>query len=250
MDADLLEVFAARCGLVCAVGAGGKKTTLYRLAAAHAGRVGITATVHIAHFPADLDAREVIADDPLPDVIEAAAGARRVAFARPSSKSHRLAGIEPAQIVQIHAAAGFDVTLIKADGARGRWIKAPNPDEPQFPPGIATVIPVVSARCIGEPLTARIAHRVERIGAVTGARPDEVITPEHVARLLADPQGALKGTETATVVPLINMVDDPGRETLAREAAERALALTDRFDRVVLASMNRADNPLVSVITR
>ena len=44
--ARLLDLLAARTGLVCAVGAGGKKSTLYRLAEAHrlagTGRVGLT----------------------------------------------------------------------------------------------------------------------------------------------------------------------------------------------------------------
>lgn len=250
MNEELLEILAARTGLVCLVGAGGKKTTLYRLAGAHPGRVGITSTVHIAHFPADLDACEVITDEPLTAVIEAAATSRRVAFARPSHKPHRLAGVDPDQIGRIHTAAGFEVTLIKADGARSRWIKAPKPDEPQLPAGTTTVIPVVSARAIGRPLSEGIAHRVEQVMTVTGARLNEIITPEHIARLLASEQGALQGVEDACVVPLINMVDDPQREGLAREAAERALSLTGRFKRVVLASMRRPDNPLVAVITR
>jgi probable selenium-dependent hydroxylase accessory protein YqeC len=250
MNEELLEVLAACTGLVCLVGAGGKKTTLYRLAGAHPGRVGITSTVHIARFPADLDAREIIADESLTAVVEAAATSRRVAFARPSRKPHRLAGVEPDQIARIHTAAGFQVTLIKADGARSRWIKAPKTDEPQLPSGTTTVIPVVSARAIGRPLSEAIAHRVEQVMAVTGARLNEVITPEHIARLLASEQGALQGVGDANVVPLINMVDDPERETLAREAAERALSLTARFERVVLASMRRPDNPLVDVITR
>ena len=38
---DLLDVLEARAGIVCAVGAGGKKTTLYRLADLHPGRVGL-----------------------------------------------------------------------------------------------------------------------------------------------------------------------------------------------------------------
>ncbi|MGH8526177.1 MAG: selenium cofactor biosynthesis protein YqeC, partial [Gammaproteobacteria bacterium] len=87
------------------------------------------------------------------------------------------------------------------------------------------------------------------ISAVTGVEPGETITPEHVARLLTDEQGALKGIGKATVVPLINMVDEPEQEALARQVAKWALALTRRFDRVVLASMLR-DAPIVAVITR
>ena len=47
----------------------------------------------------------------------------------------------------------------------------------------------------------------------------------------------------------INMVDGPEQEALARQVAKWALALTRRFDRVVLASMLR-DAPIVAVITR
>jgi hypothetical protein len=45
------------------------------------------------------------------------------------------------------------------------------------------------------------------------------------------------------------MVDDEAARSGARAVAERALAATDRFDRVVLASMIRAD-PVVEVIAR
>ncbi len=251
MTTDLLDALMAHRGLVCLVGAGGKKTTLYRLAGEHPGRVGITATVHTALFPKSLGAKEIIDEAPrLSDtVVAAAARRRRIAFARPSEKKGRLAGLDPAQVVEIHTAAAFDVTLVKADGARGRWIKAPQHDEPNVPQDTTTIIPIVSAKAIGEPLTERVAHRIEHISAVTGALPGNPITTEHVARLLTDKNGALKHVGNAFVVPLINMVDDAKCEALANEAAEQALALSDRFDRVVLAAMTSAD-PLVRVLYR
>lgn len=251
MNAELLDVLSARTGLVCLVGAGGKKTTLYQLAGAHRGRVGITTTVQITPFPIKLGAHEIIAveRDLQREVSRAAEKWRRVAYARPSEKHGRFAGIDPRLVSEIHEAAGFDVTLIKADGARSRWIKAPDTYEPQIPENVGTVIPIVSARAIGEDLTDRIAHRIERLVVVTGAKPDKPITTEHVARLLAAEQGALRDVGDAEVVPVINMVDDAKRERLAREAAEQALALSKRFDRVVLASMKN-DDPLVCVIRR
>jgi hypothetical protein len=51
------------------------------------------------------------------------------------------------------------------------------------------------------------------------------------------------------VVPVINMVDDQQRLTLAREAAAGALARSDRFDRVVLARM-ADEQPLVEIVAR
>ena len=46
------------------------------------------------------------------------------------------------------------------------------------------------------------------------------------------------------------MVDDALLEAHAREAAAVALALTDRFDRVVLVSLARLADPLVAVVRR
>lgn len=251
-NASLLDLLHARTGLVCLVGAGGKKTTLYHLAAVHPGRIGITSTVHTHDFPKTLEATQVITGPEaiFSSVTRAAGSARVVAFGLLSTKYQRLAGLSPLQIAQIHDAAGFEVTLIKCDGARGRRIKAPGANEPPIPADASAVIPVVSARAIGQLLSERVAHRVDRVAAVTGACPGDIITPEHVARLLASEQGALKNAGHAKVVPLINMVDNAELELLAGQAAEQALELCGgRFDRVVLASMRSAE-PVVGVIAR
>lgn len=247
----LLDALQARRGLVCFVGAGGKKTTFYRLAAEHPGRVGITATVHIPFFPKSVQAHPIIADEEalLPALLEASSRHEKVIFACPSDKHGRYAGIATSLVSATHARTGFDVTLVKADGARSRWIKAPNESEPRIPPDADTVVCVVSAQAIGQPLSDRIAHRVERIEAICGARAGEPIGAQHVARLLASEEGGLRGVGEARVIPVINMVDDEERRGLARRAAEHALAATERFDRVVLTSMRR-DSPVVEVVRR
>lgn len=248
---ELLDVLEARTGIICAVGAGGKKTTLYRLAGLHPGRVGITATVPIARFPRTLDAEEVIADveELARAVVEAAARHRRIAFALPEVKKARYGGLPGELLREIRNRAGFDCVLVKADGARMRWIKAPDDSEPLIPSGATTVLPVVSARAIGEPLSEQIAHRPSRVEAVTGARIGEPLSTTHVARLLASPAGALRDTGHALIVPILNMVDSNALRRVAERAARQALDLTDRFDRVVLTSAERRD-PLVQVITR
>jgi probable selenium-dependent hydroxylase accessory protein YqeC len=248
---ELLDLLCAREGIVCAVGAGGKKTTLQHLALMHGGRVGLTATVPMAHFPAQLGACEVIAEagELLAAVVQAAAAHRLVAFAHPDVRKGRYGGLAPELVAQIKAAAGLDVVFAKCDGARMRWIKAPEESEPVIPAEAATVIPIVSARALGEPLTEAVAHRLSHLEAVSGARYNEPITPEHVARLLASPQGALKNVGRAAVVPVINMVDDPRREELARQAALMALELSERFDRVVLTS-HKQTRRLVDVVAR
>ncbi len=247
----LLDLFCARAGLICTVGAGGKKTTLYRLAALHSGRVALTSTVFIPPFPKDLQATVIRApsEQVVAAVCEAARTHRAVAYTGVVTKKGRFEGVAPALVKEIHERAGFDVTFVKADGARTRMIKAPADDEPQLPPGTRCVIPIVSAAAIGAPLSERIAHRPERLAELTGAEIGKPLKPEHVAVLLSSEQGLLKGCDPAHVVPLINMVDDAERREFARTAAQEALRLSHRFDVVVLASMRAAD-PLVEVVRR
>ena len=153
-------------------------------------------------------------------------------------------------IARLHTGGGFAVTLIKADGARMRWLKAPREDEPVLPEGVTTVLPVVSARALGQPLDQASAHRLERVAAVTGASLGEPLRPAHLARLLASLEGSLQRVGAAVVVPIVNMVDDnEERRAEAREVARQALAATDRFDRVILTSMIATD-PVVEVASR
>jgi len=243
----MIDLLAARTGVLCAVGAGGKKSLMRWLAAHHPGPVALTATVHTAP-PMELSGDRVHLG--APDDIEAWLGGRPVppvAFAGPPEKPGRWSGLPPAAIGRLHAAGGFALTVVKADGARMRLIKAPRPDEPMIAPAATTVVPLVSARAIGRPLDERTVHRPERLAAVLDAEPGETLTPAHLARLLSSPEGALQGTGDATVVPVINMVDDDRRHTLARQAAEAALAATDRVRRVLLMRLDR-DDALVEVI--
>lgn len=248
---ELIDLLAARKGIVCVVGAGGKKSIIYQLAREHAGRVAVTTSVHMSEFPESLSMERIIDDGAvLRERVLAADTARCVAYAHRSHKQGRTAGVDPATIASIHKEAGFDATFVKADGARMRWIKAPAQGEPLIVPDVATVIPVLSARAIGEPLDERVAHRVERVEAVTGIARGGTLTAEAVGRLLASENGALRGVGDARVAPVINMVDNDRQQELAMAAATAAMAMTSRFDRVVLCCLRQPSAPVVAVVTR
>jgi probable selenium-dependent hydroxylase accessory protein YqeC len=248
-NASLLRALGAERGVVCAIGAGGKKTTLYRLLQAHAGRVGLTATAFTADFPAELGAQTIIAPaQELLTQVPAAAGPR-VAYAQPSDKPSRVAGLDAGTITRIHADGCFELTLVKADGARMRRIKCPQAHEPSIPACTDTVLLVLSALAIGKPLTDKVAHRPERVAAVTGLALGEPIRPADLAAIFSRQHGLLQGTEGYRVIPVLNMVDDAALEAAAREVAHQTLTACARFDRVVLTSNRRADY-LVDVIAR
>ncbi len=250
-DDELLDLFEARRGVICAVGAGGKKSTLYSLLMRHPGRVALTATVFTAHFPAGLGLTSVIAEeDELRARLAPLAEANRLGFAAPSEKPGRYSGIAPGLVSRLHVDTEREATFVKADGARMRWMKAPREGEPVLPADCSTLICVLSAKALGRPLSDEIAHRLEHIRAVTGLHDDEIVEPKHLARLLVSDEGLLRGSVARAVVPVINMVDDSREQELAREAAEIALVETDRFSKVILASMRRKDQPVVAVIER
>jgi len=252
MTIGLIEALLAREGIVAFVGAGGKKTTLYALAAEHPGRIGITTTTFTPRFPRRAGVCAIIDDDPdlAPMVADAARAHPRVAFARPSDKPGRVAGIDPGLVGACHAAGGFDATYVKADGARMRAIKAPGPEEPPIPPDATTVVFLVSAAAFGAPLDEHIAHRPERLAAVTGIAPGAPITAAAVGRLLASPAGALQHVPAAArLVAVINAVDDDGRADAARAAARAALDATERIERIVLTS-HRRGAPWIEVVER
>lgn len=250
-SSTLIEELDAYRGIVCAVGAGGKKSVLYQLMREHAGHVALTTTVHMSEFPENLPLARIIDEEPvLRNRVLAAARSGSVAYACPSKKPGRYSGVSPGTIRSIHEEAGFDASFVKADGARMRWIKAPGEGEPLLVQGSDVVIPVVSARAIGEPLDKRVAHRIECLEAVTGVAHGKPLTPEAVGRLLASEAGALRGSGGARVAPVINMVDNDSKEELARDAAMAAIKMTSRFDRVVLCCLRRSSSPVVAVVTR
>ena len=240
---DIADALAARSGLVCVVGAGGKKTTLYGLAN-RLPRAAVTATVRIPIFD-DQVSEVVVTDDP----IAALAGRTEwpVGVVPEREREDRYRGYDPETVSRLAAAADAEVVLVKADGARTRWLKAPNEREPRIPRAADTVIPIASARVVGRPLDGETVHRPERVAALTGRGEGEPITADDVAAVLADDEGGLRDVPPdATVVPLVNMVDDADLESAGREIAEGVLARTD-VSRVVLARMNAPD-PLVAVV--
>lgn len=249
MSQALINAVDAQAGIICAVGAGGKKSLLYRLLDAHPGRIGLTASAMTAP-PSQrrVEWRCIASAEALAMQVPAAArDHRRLAFACPSDKPGRVSGLAVEQIATLHERAQFNVTLVKADGARMRGIKAPRADEPLVVPGTQTVIYVVSAHVIGATLNAEVAHRPNLLSERLGLAEGERITAAHVGQLLAHPAVIHQNAGDARVIALINQVDNDERRALARAAAEAAMHLAHAPSRVVLGAMS-ATNPLVDIV--
>jgi probable selenium-dependent hydroxylase accessory protein YqeC len=227
------------------VGAGGKKTTLYRLVRELDGAV-LTSTVWIPLFDGRVE-RVVETTDPV--------GALDAVTERPlglvprQARPDRYAGYEPSVVDDV-AAAGGTPLLVKADGARNRLFKAPAADEPRLPASTTVVVALASVRAVGEPLSEDAVHRPERVTALTGLDEGDEIRPDDVATVLAHESGGLKNVpDGARVVPVVNMVDTPTLVETGRTVARGVLDRASRVERVLLTRLNEPD-PVVDAVER
>lgn len=236
--ADALEL--GDRALVAFVGAGGKKTAMNRLVEEGTARglaVGYTTTTHVP--PPDLP---IALSDPetLERVLEE--HEPPVAFAReeveqPERADRKLRGFEPSVVDWTYRTRRYDWLLVKADGARRRGFKAPGPDEPALPRAATQVVPVVSVQVVGQPLTPEHVHRVDRVAAITGLEPGDIIDAEAVGTVLGSPEGGLKGVpEGATVTYLVNQADTPALAATARTVLEHAFEGAERPVRGAVSS--------------
>lgn len=232
---DLRDAFDPE-GIVAVVGAGGKKSTLYALAA-ELDRAVVTATVRIPPFEGQVE-RLAVTDDPISLLRDNDEWPLGLVYGRDGERDRYL-GYEPATIDEMAEETDAPL-LVKADGARTRWLKAPKADEPQIPSSADIVVPVASVRSVGEPLTEERVHRPELVAELTGRELGDPIQPGDIVRVLTHENGGMKDVPAdARVVVLLNMVDDAGLEATARAIAEDLLE-DGRIDRVVLGRMDRA----------
>jgi len=241
----LADALSARRGVICVVGAGGKKSTLYALAR-RLDRAVVTATVRIPIF--DQHVADVVVTDTPVAALERTTD-WPVGVVPDRDRDDRYLGYDPGVVDAIRDSDVADTVLVKADGARMREFKAPGDREPQLPATADTVLPIASVHAVGEPLTEEFVHRPERVAALTGLELGDTIRPSDVATVLTSERGGRADVpDGATVVPVLNKVDDSALETVAREIASDILSRST-VPRVVLTQLT-ASEPVVSVVER
>jgi probable selenium-dependent hydroxylase accessory protein YqeC len=189
----LLEALGiARGDVVSVVGAGGKTTLVYRLAAearAAGWRVLVTTTTHMGTLaeattgPVLVEAEAAIEEE----LVRALATEGRATVLGRRVRADKIEGLAPERVDTLAATPGLDLVLVEADGARGRSLKAPAAHEPVIPASTTLVIVVAALDAIGRALDAATVHRVGLVCAATGAAEGTVIDAALVAAALVRP---------------------------------------------------------------
>lgn len=220
--------------LISLVGAGGKTTTMYTLASELAGkgmRVVTTTTTNI-YFPGQGETDTLIVSSETPILLKMVNSAwkqhHRVTVAGRVIGAGKIGGVQAAQPFELLTKGGADIVIVEADGARHCMIKAPAEHEPVIPFRTNLAFLLMSAEAVNQPLSTEVAHRPERIASVLGIGQGDILTPEHVARLMTSEQGALKNIpEQAIIFLLITHVS-----IKQRDAVQELISLVHRSHRL------------------
>jgi molybdenum cofactor cytidylyltransferase len=256
----LSEALDIRPGdVVCFVGAGGKTAASIQLArelSLRGRRTLITTTTKIIEPVLKEDERLVVSAE----LDEATAGAqaafgdahivclasRRLAETVGdlewlgsdypwTLRSTKLAGIPPEWVGPLAQRAGADVTLVEADGAAHRLLKAPAAHEPVIPDVATLVVPMADLDALGKPLNDEVVHRPLLLADLAGVSVGSPISPEIIAIALAHPLGGLKSVPAgARVVPLLT-THSPTLDFANAARTARSLLLSPSIRRAVVA---------------
>jgi len=248
----LEEALGVRQGeMVSLIGAGGKTTTLFRLAKelrAKGGKILLTTTTKIfkptkphvdrLFLVEDIDAFSTeMAKIKAPAII--GAGYR-------VDDEGKLIGLPPAWLDTLQQSRQFDSILVEADSAASRLFKVPSEIEPIVPKSSHFIIWVMAIKAIGQPLDSHVVHRTERAVSLLGVTPGTQLTAAHVLQLVIHPHGCLQGIPfTDRKVALLNQADSPDEIQRAKELAQALVHLN--FERVVIASYLK-DDPVQEVV--
>ena len=215
--------------LISIVGAGGKTTTMYTLAAelvAQGKRVITTTTTNIYVPQSNETDTLIVAPDTATLLVEvniAWRQYRRVTVANKVMENGKLAGVSSEQPFELLQKGGADAVIVEADGARHKMIKAPAEHEPVVPLQTNVALVVMSAESINQPLNAEIAHRPERMAALLNIKGGDILTPALLARLLTDEQGGLKHIPRQAVIQLLMTHVSSSKHEFIRELASLVL---------------------------
>jgi probable selenium-dependent hydroxylase accessory protein YqeC len=237
--------------MVSRIGAGGKTTSLFRLAKElreTGGKILLTTTTKMAK-PArpHVDRLFLVEDaDALLSATSQIPSPAIIGAGYKVDDDGQLLGLPLTWLDSLEQSGQFDSILIEADGAASRLLKVPSEIEPLVPSRCHLTIWVMAIKVLGKQLEPNWVHGAERTMPLLGVAAGVPVTKELIIRLVQDPLGCLKGIPPASrKVALLNQADSP-EELEAAEDLGRALVRLG-LGRVVVASY-LGDQPVKEVI--
>src|SRR5688572_4462684 len=167
-------------------------------------------------------------------------GGELLVVGRKGEKPGMLESIHPDEISPLVEQSKADLVLIKADGSRGRSLKAHDDEEPVVPLDTGLVVAIAGVDAWGVPLGPEHVHHDSLFGERWGMEPGQRIEDDAFFGPLADPAGyRARVPAGARYVVFLNQVDRPMRVAVAQRLAQ---GLNDRgIAEVVWGDLRRGE---------
>jgi molybdenum cofactor cytidylyltransferase len=224
--------------IVAIVGGGGKSSLMFALESGLPGRVVMTTTTRIfAAQMRDAEAVCTLAEENWRERLDALDSSLLIVG---RVEGERAVGVPPELPAEMIEHPGVPWVVVEADGSRMRPTKAPASHEPVIPKQTGLLVAVAGIDALAAPIS-EVAHRPERVSAITGLRAEETLSAEALATLLTSAEGGLKGAPPgARVAVLINKVESDAQRASARRIADSVLR-SPRVERVVIGALQGSD---------
>ncbi len=233
-------------GVVSIVGAGGKTSTMFRLAQEirTRGHSVLTTTTTKIYPPSPAQSPATIFLEAFPDperparVAEGIARHRHVTVAW-RREGEKAVGLPAAWVDRLAAKFRDLVLLVEADGAARRPFKVPAAHEPVFPGRTQRVILVIGAQVLGRPLVPAEVHRAERMARWLDLPLGTPVTPEMIVASLRHPEGYLARTS----LPVTVVINQVAEQTPQIDRLIALLAGIPGIERIVWGEVSPVTSP-------
>jgi len=182
--------------LISVVGAGGKTSTMFRLAQelrALGKKVLVTTTTNLAFSETSKADRLIL--DSSNDISSLSTVEPGMIVCLGSSMvgdQEKLKGIEREFVGKIYQEHLFDFIVVEADGSKRRPIKAPAHYEPVIPIETTRVIGVIGLDALGKTITEEYVHRPTLFCSITGKKMGDTIDRKCFTDLILSEDGLFK----------------------------------------------------------
>ena len=237
--------------MVSMIGAGGKTTTLYRLANElwKTGKKVLVTTTTKLYKPTKPHVQRLFLAQEPQSLTSELAGVKEPCVVCAGSDldgAGKLLGLPPDWLGDLLEKNVVQAILVEADGAAQRLFKVPAKHEPVVPLDSSLAVWVMGIKVLGKPLTSEWVHRAERAIDLLDLKPGCPVTMDIVERLVAHPEGCLRGIPSQSrKIALINQADSKEELQTAKDLAKPLLQYG--FERIVISSYLEGD-PVKAVL--
>jgi len=248
MSVDLSSIFdIGEHEFITLVGAGGKTSLLYRLSKEIESKglsVIITTSTKI-FFPKKEECEDVIIKkeeelkNSLPSILKRK---KRIVIGTKILPNNKIDSLSTKFLNELYMKREADVILCEGDGAKGRFLKAPNLTEPIIPKKTTLLIPVLGLNGIGNIFDDNVVFRPRFFEKITNIKLGEIILEEKLLPLFSSPEGIMKGSPSdCRIIPFFNQADEKRNHGKGQKLAKMILESVPSIKKVIIGSARNKD---------